>query len=111
MPSAAPAKTDDAWMKRRWQKMNTRERQAAIFALYGGCCTYCGREVVIPLRREEQRSANRAVMDHRVPVVGGGADNPDNITLSCYGCNATKCDKNPEDFAEEVFLRSIATGA
>jgi 5-methylcytosine-specific restriction endonuclease McrA len=84
------AKDAFAWARRRWAMMNPREKQAVTFSRFHGACVYCGIDVVIPASREFQRSPNRGVMDHRVPVIAGGSDAFDNIALACYACNAKK---------------------
>jgi hypothetical protein len=99
----APTNAGDAfaWAASRWADMNPRERQAVTFSRFGGRCIYCGRIVTIPTRREVGRH-DRAVMDHRVPVAGGGADSFANVVLSCHGCNAKKLD----DHAAPVAART-----
>jgi hypothetical protein len=92
--AAPPSSGTDpfAWAASRWADMNPRERQAVTFSRFGGCCVYCGRAVAIPTRREVGRP-DRAVMDHRIPVAGGGADSFANTVLSCHDCNAKKLDE------------------
>lgn len=80
-----------AWAMDRWHRMNHRERQAAVFAAHKGRCVYCSREVHIPLARD-QKSPDRAVLDHRVPVSGGGSNGFENTVLACNACNAKKYD-------------------
>ena len=80
-----------AWAALRWPEMNFREKQAVVFALFKGRCVYCRHDVHIPLAREK-RAPRRAVLDHKIPMSGGGSDGFDNITLACNQCNIRKYD-------------------
>jgi len=42
---------------------------------------------------------NYPTKDHLIPLSRNGANNFDNLVLSCYTCNHTKADKTPEEFA------------
>jgi 5-methylcytosine-specific restriction endonuclease McrA len=83
----------------RWLEMNPRERLAVIFVLFEGTCVYCSEHVRIPLRRETYRNPKMAVLDHRIPVSGGGSDMIENLVLSCHQCNMKKLDRSPDLFA------------
>jgi 5-methylcytosine-specific restriction endonuclease McrA len=72
--------------------MNPKERQAVIFAAFGGVCVYCHREVFIPLARERKISPRRAVIDHGTPLCAGGSDTFENAALACNDCNLSKHD-------------------
>jgi hypothetical protein len=78
------------WAAIRWNKMNPRERLAAVFSAHEGRCAYCSRDVHIPLSRTKRIPPNRAVIDHRIPLISGGADSFDNVILSCNVCNLRK---------------------
>jgi hypothetical protein len=106
VPGAA-RETGTSWAERRWATMNSREKQAAVFALFGGRCSYCGRDVTIPLRREEHTKPDRAVMDHRTPLAGGGDDTFSNVTLACNECNQRKHDRDEAGFLAELTERVI----
>lgn len=58
------------WFRLRWA---TLERD-------GFTCQYCGRAAPdVQLQ-----------VDHRVPVVSGGSDDPSNLVTACYPCNQGK---------------------
>jgi len=52
----------------------------AIFTRDGFACRYCG----------QQPPAVKLVIDHIVPVVGGGGNDEENLITSCDGCNSGK---------------------
>lgn len=81
------------WAVERWSRMNYKERFAVIFTRDAGRCVYCKHEVTVPLARTKRLGRNRGVLDHRIPVSGGGSDALDNMVLSCNRCNIMKCDK------------------
>lgn len=87
----APDQAALVWARTRWSTMNYRERQAAVFAVFKGQCVYCLEPVTIPLAREK-KAPKRAVLDHKIPVSGGGHDGFDNIVLACNACNIKKYD-------------------
>lgn len=80
------------WAAKRWSSMNPRERQAVVFSMYEGKCAYCGCVVVIPLLRDRKRLPNRAVIDHKIPMAGGGSNSIENMALACNACNIKKND-------------------
>jgi hypothetical protein len=47
-----------------------------------GCCEYC----ISP----EDFSPDTFSIEHIVPIVSGGTDDPDNLAFSCQGCNNQK---------------------
>ena len=89
------------WIAIRWAKFNSREKQAVVFVMFGGKCYYCGRDVTIPASRKD-KTLLRAVMDHKIPVAGGGSNNLPNLVLSCEACNIKKSDDTPEKFVKEL---------
>jgi 5-methylcytosine-specific restriction endonuclease McrA len=38
-------------------------------------------------------------LDHLIPLVRGGSDNPNNIAFACALCNWRKHARTPEEFA------------
>jgi 5-methylcytosine-specific restriction endonuclease McrA len=60
----------------------------------GTDCSICGEPVDMTLRRKD--SVFCPSVDHRVPRAHGGTDDPDNLALAHYWCNAVKSDR--EDF-------------
>lgn len=101
-PAAGGDNKNNCWIKKRWNFLNTRERQAVIFTLFKGRCYYCGRKVRIPLKRDKQFKPDRCVIDHKVPISGGGADTLDNIVLACHECNQRKSEKHADEFINEI---------
>jgi hypothetical protein len=62
------------------RKPLSKRTRFEVFKRDGFRCMYCGQrppEVVL-------------VIDHIVPVVQGGTDEPTNLTTACYTCNAGK---------------------
>ena len=70
------------------QRRRTRERCApgrgvsarewrAIVAGSLGICVYC-------------HSRAKRTMDHVIPILGGGAHDPDNVVAACLSCNSSK---------------------
>jgi hypothetical protein len=55
-------------------------------------CEYCGRKV----------NGKNSTVDHRVPRIRGGADEPENWALSCNGCNQSKGILTVEEFRERI---------
>lgn len=58
-----------------------------LLKLQGGNCWWCG----------DQLPKNYHI-DHRIPLVRGGSNNPSNLVLSCPRCNLSKQDKMPDEF-------------
>ncbi len=57
----------------------------------GTLCTICGDEVDMTLRRKD--SVFCASIDHRIPRALGGTDDPENLALAHFWCNAVKSDR------------------
>ncbi len=53
-----------------------------------GKCFYCQTDV----------EAENLGIDHVIPMCKGGANSVENIVASCFGCNAKKSVKIPDDF-------------
>lgn len=59
----------------------------AIYASQQGLCYYCGALLVKPIH-----------IDHKTPISRGGTNWPDNLALSCAGCNLSKGAKTEAEF-------------
>ncbi len=99
--------SDISWYSKRWGSFNYREKVAILFFLSEGKCNYCGIEVIIPENRKYFKSENRAVIDHKIPVAGGGSNSLDNLVLSCQKCNMRKLDRSPEEFMNETIINKF----
>ena len=53
-----------------------------VIARAGGCCEYCLSQLLF--------SPDPFSVEHILPLVKGGSDDPDNLALSCQGCNNHK---------------------
>ena len=62
-------------------RLSARRKQAE-FQRANGCCEYC--------RSQVHYSPNPFSVEHIMPHAGGGTDRPDNLALSCQGCNNCK---------------------
>ena len=62
-------------------RLSARRKQAE-FQRANGCCEYC--------RSQVRYSPNPFSVEHIMPRAGGGTDRPDNLALSCQGCNNCK---------------------
>lgn len=98
---------ENSWYAKRWNKFNYREKISILFFLFEGKCNYCGNDVIIPENRKYFKSENRAVIDHTIPVVGGGSNSFDNLVLSCQKCNMEKLDKSPEEYMKEKIINEF----
>ncbi len=58
--------------------------RAQVVTQAGGVCEYC--------RYPEEFNSGRFAVDHILPRVLGGADNLNNLALSCRNCNKRKQD-------------------
>ena len=63
------------------KRFSTRERNQ-IARRARGCCEYC--------LSQEAFSPQTFSIEHIAPRTAGGSDEPDNLALSCQGCNAHK---------------------
>lgn len=95
------------WYIKRWSRFNAREKLSVLFSYFNGRCYYCGRDVRIPTKREYFKSLDRAVIEHRIPVIAGGSDSFDNIFLACSECNQQKLDQDPQEFAKTIQSRKL----
>ncbi len=60
-----------------------------IFARDCGRCIYCG-------------SGQNLCIDHVVPVILGGDDDPENLATACKSCNAGKAGRTPDGAGMEI---------
>lgn len=74
---------------RKRKKFKTSVR--ALAARDGGACGICGDAVDLALRRSE--SVFCASIDHIVARANGGTDEPSNLQLAHFWCNAVKSDR------------------
>ena len=64
----------------------SKKLRFTIFARDGYTCRYCGRQSdVVPL-----------VVDHLIPVAGGGTSDPENLITACQDCNQGKAARTLE---------------
>lgn len=59
------------------------KHKAAVFSRDGERCVYCG-------------SAEKLCLDHMIPVLLGGDDDPGNLATACKRCNSGKAGRTPE---------------
>ena len=83
-------------MRRR--AITQRERKAIVKA-WGNRCAYC------------KRSKGQLVIDHIVPVAGGGTCNLENLCLACAECNGMKSDTRLPEMQEGLLLGVAARKA
>ena len=65
-----------------------RTRDHETYGLAEGNCFYCGKHVAWETKH----------IDHYVPRARGGGDEPENLRLSCRGCNLAKGSMDPAEF-------------
>ena len=63
-----------------------RELRLKILARDANTCAYCGAEA--------------KHVDHIIPIVAGGTDDPENLTAACARCNLQKKDKPVSIFSK-----------
>lgn len=68
-----------------------------VFARDGFRCQYCATEL----------AAGELTYDHVVPRVQGGKTTWENIVAACYGCNAKKRDRTPEQAGMTLLRRPV----
>lgn len=61
-----------------------------LYDIQQGLCFYCK----TPLKIECSE------LDHMVPLIKGGHDNPQNLALSCFTCNREKHNKTIEEYRD-----------
>jgi 5-methylcytosine-specific restriction endonuclease McrA len=75
----------------------------SIFDKSGGRCWYCGKDLE-PMQRLSANNykipSNTYVMDHVVPKINGGTDEPENLVPACWTCNGIKRTLSLEEFRD-----------
>lgn len=64
--------------------------RAFIYDRDGGICQVCGIEVRIGKEDRYDKSPDLAEIDHIIPVIDGGTNDPENLRLLCLACNRKK---------------------
>jgi 5-methylcytosine-specific restriction endonuclease McrA len=75
------------------------------FAIYGGCCFYCGKKF-----KPQPLSGGKAHRDHVVPDSKGGSDRLHNLLIACHRCGTSKASKEIHRFnrrAADKYLAAI----
>lgn len=78
----------------RRRKALSKEMRAQVYAMYGGHCAYCGREIDI---KEMQ-------VDHVQAVYLSGKDELENYRPACRQCNFYKSTMSVEGLREQLSL-------
>ena len=78
----------------RRRKALSKDMRRKVYAMYGGHCAYCGREIDI---KEMQ-------VDHVQAVYLGGKDELANYRPACRQCNFYKSTMSVEDLREQLGL-------
>lgn len=78
--------------RRRATKRNaigshTADDVAIIYKSQKGLCWWCGKPV-----------GSDYHVDHRIALINGGSNNPENLCISCPNCNEVKGKKTPWEF-------------
>lgn len=87
-------------------RINAHRRRARMMAAEGsftkhdirkmyqsqkGKCWWCGKNL-----------NGKFHVDHRIPLVKGGSNNPSNLVISCAECNLSKNDKLPHEWGDRL---------
>lgn len=59
----------------------------ALWDAQGGLCIYCSGDLAVSLN-----------IDHKLPIIRGGTNWPDNLQLTCESCNKRKHSMTDEEF-------------
>lgn len=78
----------------RRRKSLTKEMRAQVYAMYGGRCAYCGKEIDI----------SEMQVDHVQAVYLGGEDEMANYRPACRQCNFYKSTMSVEGLREQLSL-------
>ena len=78
----------------RKRKALSKEMRAQVYAMYGGHCAYCGKEVDI----------TEMQVDHVQAVYLGGNDEMENYRPACRQCNFYKSTMSTEGLREQLSL-------
>ena len=90
MDEYTPCKTTGA----RRRKALTKEMRAQVYAMCGGHCAYCGKEIDI----------SEMQVDHVQAVYLGGEDEMANYRPACRQCNFYKSTMSTEGLREQLAL-------
>lgn len=83
--SRGPSNTRDA-IRHRVRRFRQKAR-SPIFERDNWTCRYCGRKL----------SLEECTIDHVIPLVKGGTEEPDNLVTACHRCNMIKNSRTPEE--------------
>lgn len=78
--------------------MNRKPLIIKLFNQQGGCCAWCGKDMV--LRGDRDRMAT---VDHVIPKRAGGANRLFNMVAACYPCNNQKADMPLAVFLDKLW--------
>jgi len=78
----------------RRRKALSKEMRAQVYAMYGGHCAYCGREIDI----------TEMQVDHVQSLYRGGGDEMANYRPACRQCNFYKSTMSVEGLREQLSL-------
>lgn len=76
----------------------SQAKKSAVFEKYEGRCAYCGKEL----------TTSNFHIDHINPKSCGGGNETSNLNPSCANCNASKSDKDLEDYRLFMMIRNSA---
>lgn len=79
-----------------------RTKVTALIEAHGPHCHYCKRKVRLRVYGQDRR-ADDASLDHKIPKSKGGTNDDDNLILSCSECNNAKGDRSYEDFVARPY--------
>lgn len=80
-------------------------RLAAVMALRGSRCWYCGQGLSIECGSDLRR---RACVDHFVATSRGGGEEEENLVPACGRCNSIKCSRSIDDARHALILARLA---
>lgn len=66
---------------------HTAEDVKLIFNSQRGCCWWCGCQL-----------GDKYHVDHRIPIMRGGSNAPENLCVTCPPCNLSKHDRLPQEW-------------
>ena len=78
----------------RKRKTLSKDMRARVYAMYGGHCAYCGKEIDI----------TEMQVDHVQAVYLGGKDEMENYRPACRQCNFYKSTMSVEGLREQLSL-------
>lgn len=81
--------------------------RAAIRQRDGDACHYCGRTMDFA-RTQRTITAEKATIEHVVPISAAGGHTFENVVLACWGCNSEKRNGDADAFRERLDRRSTS---